>query len=121
MQNLNLYQLERTQQSGPRPAQMLLGLGVLLLLCMGHASWQAWQLHHGAQRLAEKQLQAQQEEAQLASALGSFIEPTLDERLPEELAARGGAAYSSAGAQPGPGVAAGVLAASGAECRIQRA
>lgn len=88
MQNLNLYQLERTQQSGPRPAQMLLGLGVVLLLCLGHASWQAWQLHHGAQRLAEKQLQAQQEEAQLASALGSFIEPTLDERLPEELAAR---------------------------------
>ncbi len=88
MQNLNLYQLERTQQSGLRPAQMLQGLGVVLLLCLGHASWQAWQLHHGAQRLAEKQLQAQQEEAQLASALGSFIEPTLDERLPEELAAR---------------------------------
>ena len=44
MQNLNLYQLERTQQSGPRPAQMLLGLGVMLLLCLGHASWQAWQL-----------------------------------------------------------------------------
>ncbi|WP_422910562.1 PilN domain-containing protein [Pseudomonas sp. MAC6] len=88
MQNLNLFQVERTQQSGPQRAQMLLGLGVVLLLCLAHASWQAWQLHQGAQRLAQVQAQAQEEEAALATARGSFVEPKLDERLPEELTAR---------------------------------
>lgn len=88
MQNLNLFQVERTQQSGPQRAQMLLGLGIVLLLCLAHASWQAWQLHQGAQRLVQVQAQAQEEEAELATARGSFVEPKLDERLPEELTAR---------------------------------
>lgn len=88
MQNLNLFQVERTQQSGPQRAQMLLGLGIVLLLCLAHASWQAWQLHQGAQRLAQVQAQAQEEEAELATARGSFVGPKLDERLPEELTAR---------------------------------
>lgn len=88
MQNLNLFQVERTQQSGPQRAQMLLGLGIVLLLCLAHGSWQAWQLHQGAQRLAQVQAQAQEEEAELATARGSFVEPKLDERLPEELTAR---------------------------------
>ncbi|MBU1284016.1 MAG: MSHA biogenesis protein MshI [Gammaproteobacteria bacterium] len=88
MQNLNLFQIERTQQSEPNRTQMLLGLGALLLLCLAHAGWQAWQLHQGAQRLVDKQAQAQQEEAQLQAASGNFVEPQLDARLPEELSAR---------------------------------
>ncbi|WNF47175.1 PilN domain-containing protein [Pseudomonas sp. SG20056] len=88
MQNLNLFQIERTQQRGPHRSQMLLGLGILLLLCLVHAGWQAWQLHQGAQLLLDKQTQAQQEEAQLEALRGNFVEPQLDERLPEELTAR---------------------------------
>ena len=69
MQNLNLFQVERTQQSGPQRAQMLLGLGLLLLLCLGHASWLAWQLHQGAQRLAQVQAQAQVQRARFGHAV----------------------------------------------------
>ncbi|PTS82082.1 MSHA biogenesis protein MshI [Pseudomonas sp. HMWF032] len=88
MQNLNLFQIERRQKSGPRRAQMLLGLGVLLVACLGHAAWTGWQLHEGAQRLAVLHAQAQEEEAQLEAVRGNFVEPQLDTRLPEELAAR---------------------------------
>ena len=88
MQNLNLYQVERKQRSGPRIRHMLIGLGVVLLLCVVHGSWQAWQLHVGALRLAQVQAAAQEQEARLEAATGSFVEPLLDERLPLELSVK---------------------------------
>lgn len=88
MQNLNLFQVERKQRSGPRVRHMLMGLAVVLLLCVVHASWQVWQLQASAQRLAHVQTQAQELEARLEAANGSFIEPQLDEQLPLELSVK---------------------------------
>jgi hypothetical protein len=82
MQNLNLFQVERKQRSGPRNRHILMGLGAVVLLCVVHASWQAWQLQVGAQRLAQVQAAAQEQETLLEIARGSFVEPLLDERLP---------------------------------------
>jgi hypothetical protein len=85
MQNLNLFQVERKQRSGPRNRHILLGLGAVVLLCVAHASWQAWQLQLGAQRLAQVQAAALEQETLLEVARGSFVEPLLDERLPLQL------------------------------------
>jgi hypothetical protein len=88
MQNLNLFQVERKQRSGPGNLHMLMVLGAVLLLCVAHASWQAWQLQVGAQRLAQVQAAAQEQETLLEVARGSFVEPLLDERLPLELSVK---------------------------------
>ncbi|MHA6492099.1 PilN domain-containing protein [Pseudomonas borbori] len=88
MQNLNLYQLERTRSSGPQRSHMLLGLVALLLVCALHAGWQAWQLRQGAALLAQTEANAQQQEALLQAAKASFVEPQLDTDLPAELSAR---------------------------------
>lgn len=88
MQNLNLYQVEKPQRSGPQKIQMLALLGVLLLLCAVHAAWQGWQLRQGAVRLAQAEAAARQQENLLATARASFVEPQLDSSLPLELAAR---------------------------------
>ncbi|WP_341304355.1 PilN domain-containing protein [Pseudomonas sp. TMP25] len=88
MQNLNLFQVERKQRSGPRNRHILMGLAAVLLLCVVHASWQMWQLKAGAQRLEKVQALAQEQEARLEVARGSFIEPQMDERLPLELSVR---------------------------------
>jgi hypothetical protein len=87
MQNLNLYQIERQRRAGPQKAQMLLGLGLLILLCLLHAAWQGWQLHRAGQSLAAAEAAAQEQETLLAAAKSSFVEPQLDDRLPDELAA----------------------------------
>lgn len=86
MQNLNLYQIERQRRAGPQKAQMLLGLGIVALLCLLHAGWQGWQLHQAGQRLVQAEAEAQEQETRLAAAKSSFVEPRLDERLPDELA-----------------------------------
>ncbi|MEO4048490.1 PilN domain-containing protein [Pseudomonas sp. CAU 1711] len=88
MQNINLYQVRRARRAGPRPAQMLLGLGLLLALCLLHGAWLGWQLHRGAQDLARAEAQAQARETHLAAAQAGFVEPQLDARLPAELAER---------------------------------
>ncbi|HSC83829.1 MAG TPA: PilN domain-containing protein [Pseudomonas sp.] len=88
MQNLNLYQVERQQRSGPQPRQMLALLGVLLLACVLHAAWQLWQLRDASQRLVRAEAAAQEQETRLAAAKASFVEPQLDASLPGELAAR---------------------------------
>lgn len=85
MQNLNLFQVERKQRSGPDNRHILLGLAAVLLLCVGHAGWQMRQLQVSAQRLAQVQAAAQEQETLLEVARGSFVEPLLDERLPLEL------------------------------------
>ncbi|MBX9763176.1 MAG: hypothetical protein K2Y24_09110 [Pseudomonadaceae bacterium] len=88
MQNLNLFQVVRKRRIGPRPAQMWLGLGIVLLLCGVHADWQLWQLQQSTQRLQTMLAQAERQEAQLEAVRSQFIEPQLDARLPEELSAR---------------------------------
>ncbi|WP_043308080.1 PilN domain-containing protein [Pseudomonas sp. ML96] len=88
MQNVNLYQVERQRRDGPEKVQMLLGLALLGLLCLIHAAWQGWQWHAAGQHQAAAELKAQQQEANLATAQASFIEPHLDEHLPTELAAQ---------------------------------
>ena len=88
MQNLNLFQVVRKRRIGPRPAQMWLGLGIVLLLCGVHAGWQLWQLQQSTQRLQTMLAQAERQEAQLEAVRSQFIEPQLDARLPEELSAR---------------------------------
>ena len=88
MQNVNLYQRERRQQGGPRPGQLLLGTCVLVLVLASHVAWQGWNLK---QRASERQLaeaQAVSAEAQLAAFKANYREPTLDTRLPAELAER---------------------------------
>lgn len=88
MQNLNLFQVVRQRRTGPRPAQMWLGLGIVLLLCGVHAGWLLWQLQHSTQRLQTMLAQAERQEAQLEAVRSQFVEPQLDARLPEELSAR---------------------------------
>ena len=88
MQNINLYQRERRRRGGPRLRQMGLGMALLAVLLAIHAGWQGWQLHSvgSAAELAERQ--ATQAEAQLEVVKADFIEPTLDPRLPQQLAER---------------------------------
>ncbi|MBC9252529.1 MSHA biogenesis protein MshI [Pseudomonas alcaligenes] len=88
MQNLNLYQVERKSRGAPRQTEMIAGLLVLVLVCLLHAAWQAWQLHSGEQRLAQKEQDAQEQETRLAAAKASFVDPVLDPSLPKEAAAR---------------------------------
>lgn len=88
MQNLNLYQVERPRRGGPQKAQLLLGLGLLLTLCLSHGLWHGWQLHRAEQGVARAEALAQQQETQLAAAQAGFVEPQLDARLPLELAER---------------------------------
>lgn len=88
MQNLNLYQVVRKRRTGPRPVQMWLGLGIVLLLCAAHAGWQLWQLQQSTQRLQTMLAQAERQETQLEAVRSQFVEPQLDTRLPEELSAR---------------------------------
>lgn len=88
MQNLNLYQVERQQRSGPQRLHMLALLGALLLGCALHAGWQFWQLRDAGQRLVAAEASAQEQDARLAAAKASFVEPQLDGSLPGELTAR---------------------------------
>jgi hypothetical protein len=86
MQNLNLYQLEKTVRSGPQKLQLLGCLALLALLCVGHGVWQGWQLHLGAARLAQARSLEQQQQRQLEEAQASFVQPVLDPQLPLRLA-----------------------------------
>jgi len=88
MQNLNLYQFERKQRTGPQPVQMFAGLLLLLLVCALHAGWQVWQGQQGAQRLKLAETAAQEQELGLQAAQAGFVEPQLDASLPLELSAR---------------------------------
>lgn len=85
MQNLNLYQVERQQRSGPQRMQMLVLLGVLLFACLLHGAWQAWQLHAAGELLHQAEQSAQEKETLLAAAKASYVEPTLDTSLPAKL------------------------------------
>lgn len=86
MQNLNLYQREKINRSGPQPKQMWLGLGALLLLCALHGAWLSWQLQEGAQRLEQAERLAQAQGQQVEAAQASFVAPQRDARLPVQLA-----------------------------------
>ncbi|MEK1906195.1 MAG: PilN domain-containing protein [Pseudomonas sp.] len=88
MQNLNLYQIVRPSRSGPQRKQMLGLLAVLVLACLLHGAWQGWQLHNASQQLQQTELKAQEQETRLAAVKASYVEPTLDPRLPTELAGR---------------------------------
>lgn len=88
MQNLNLYQVERKQRTGPQPRHMLAGLVLLLLVCALHGGWQFWQVQQGAARLTLAEAAAQEQELRLQAARVGFVEPQLDTRLPLELNAR---------------------------------
>ncbi len=88
MQNLNLYQFERKQPTGPQPRYMLAGLLLVLLLCALDAGWQFWQVQQGAARLRLAESAAQEQELRLQAAQAGFVEPQLDTRLPLELSAR---------------------------------
>ncbi|MBD9483634.1 MSHA biogenesis protein MshI [Pseudomonas sp. PDM14] len=86
MQNLNLYQVESAQRSGPQPQQMLIGLVALLFLCLLHGFWQGFQVYRGTSTAAVAEAQAQQAEQQLIEAKAQFIEPQLNPDLPLRLA-----------------------------------
>lgn len=86
MQNLNLYQVESAQRSGPQPQQMLIGLVSLLFLCLLHGFWQGFQVYRGTSTAAVAEAQAQQAEQQLIEAKAQFIEPQLNPDLPLRLA-----------------------------------
>lgn len=88
MQNLNLYQVERQRRTGPQRVQLLGGLCLLLALCLLHGAWQGWKLHRAGQQLALAELNAQEQETRLEALKAGFVEPTLDQSLPAELAAR---------------------------------
>ncbi|PFG10197.1 MULTISPECIES: PilN domain-containing protein [unclassified Marinobacter] len=86
MQNLNLYQREKINRSGPQPKQMWLGLGALLLLCVLHGAWLNWQLQEGGQRLEQAERLAKVQRQQVEAAQANFVAPQLDARLPVQLA-----------------------------------
>jgi hypothetical protein len=86
MQNLNLYQREKINRSGPQPKQMWLGLGALLVLCALHAAWLSWQWQQGSQRMAQAERLAQAQGQQVEAAQARFVAPQLDARLPVQLA-----------------------------------
>ncbi len=86
MQNINLYQRERRQKGGPRPRQMLLVVGLAVALLAIHGFWQGWQLHLAGRSALLAEQQAVQAEAELNVAKADFREPTLDPRLPQQLA-----------------------------------
>jgi Tfp pilus assembly protein PilN len=86
MQNINLYQPETPQSSGPRPRQKLLGLAVLACLLLLHGGWTLWRSHLGSQALARAEQQSRAVEAELLNRQASFREPQLDSGLSERLA-----------------------------------
>lgn len=86
MQNINLYQRERRQKGGPRPRQMLQVAGLAVVLLAIHGLWQGWQLHLAGRSALLAEQQAVQTEAELNVAKADFREPTLDPRLPQQLA-----------------------------------
>lgn len=86
MQNLNLYQIEKPVRAGPYRPQLLGGLAILILLCLGHGVWQGWQLRAGAARLVQAQNLEQQQLRQLEEAKATFVQPVLDPQLPLRLA-----------------------------------
>jgi len=86
MQNINLYQRERRQKGGPRPRQMLQVAGLAVVLLAIHGLWQGWQLHLAGRSSLLAEQQAVQTEAELNVAKADFREPTLDPRLPQQLA-----------------------------------
>ncbi|EXF45545.1 hypothetical protein BAY1663_02063 [Pseudomonas sp. BAY1663] len=88
MQNINLYQHERRRTGGPRPRQMLLGVGALALLMLLHGVAQGWQLRQAAEARHQAEAQAAANEARLAAFKADYREPQLDAQLPVQLAER---------------------------------
>jgi hypothetical protein len=88
MQNINLYQRERRRGGGPRPRQMRLAVVLIVAVLAIHGAWQGWQLHSAREVAVLAQQQAVQAEARLEVVMADFREPTLDPRLPLQLAER---------------------------------
>jgi hypothetical protein len=88
MQNINLYQRERRSGGGPRPRQMQLGAALVITVLAIHGAWQGWKLHTAGQAAVLAEQQAVQAEARLDVVKADFREPTLDPRLPLQLAER---------------------------------
>ncbi|HBM07274.1 MSHA biogenesis protein MshI [Pseudomonas sp. Choline-3u-10] len=88
MQNINLYQRERRSGGGPRPRQMQLGVVLVIAVLAIHGAWQGWKLHTAGQAAVLAEQQAGQAEARLDVVKADFREPTLDPRLPLQLAER---------------------------------
>lgn len=86
MQNINLYQPEQRRKSGPRSRQMLQATVLVVALLAAHGLWQGWQLHQAGRSAQLAEQQAVQAEAELNVAKADFREPTLDPRLPQQLA-----------------------------------
>ena len=88
MQNINLYQRERRSGGGPRPRHMQFGAALVIAMLAIHGAWQGWQLHVTGQVAVLAEQQATQAEARLDVVKADFREPTLDPRLPLQLAER---------------------------------
>jgi len=88
MQNINLYQRERRHGGGPRPRQLRLGAVLVIAALTVHGAWQGWQLHAAGGVTQRAEQQAAQAETRLEVAKAGFREPTLDPRLPQQLAER---------------------------------
>ncbi|HCJ29758.1 MAG TPA: MSHA biogenesis protein MshI [Pseudomonas sp.] len=88
MQNINLYQRERRRGGGPRPRQMRLGVALVAAMLAIHGAWLGWQLHSAGEVAVLGEQQATQAEAKLEVVKADFHEPTLDPRLPRQLAER---------------------------------
>jgi len=88
MQNINLYQRERRSGGGPRPRQMQLGAALVIAVLAIHGAWQGWKLHTADQAAVLTEQQAVQAEPRLDVVKADFREPTLDPRLPLQLAER---------------------------------
>lgn len=86
MRNLNLYQVQRRRQGGPRPRQMLLVVLVAALLVAAHLGWQLWQVQGLKARLADAERAAAAEEALLADERARFRPQEADPLLPKQLA-----------------------------------
>lgn len=88
MQNINLYQRERRHGGGPRPRQLRLGAVLVIAALTVHGAWQGWQLHAAGGVTQRAEQQAAQAETRLEVVKAGFREPTLDPRLPLQLAER---------------------------------
>ena len=86
MQNINLYQRERRRSNGPRPRQMQAALALVALLLALHGAWQGWRLQAARDAASLAEQRASQAEAELGIVKADFREPTLDARLPVQLA-----------------------------------
>lgn len=85
MQNINLFQTQAPQRSGPQPVLMGLGAALVVLLALLHAAWTGWQLSEAEQAAAQAEQQAQAGEATLAELSGAAL-PQPDPTLPGQLA-----------------------------------